>query len=126
MARKASLPGCTRGRKDDYDTNVSHGSDERPTLNSTMKDKLQNLMAEYGRIAVIVYISTFVITMSGFSLAIMQGFEVDGASSTAGTLGAAWLATKLTQPIRIAVTLALTPVIGAILKKRKHSSDMDV
>ena len=87
-----------------------------------MKEKLQELMAKYGRIAIVVYLSTFVVTMVGFSLAIMQGFEVEGASSTAGTLGAAWIATKLTQPIRIGVTLALTPVIGAVLNRRKNPS----
>ena len=87
-----------------------------------MKEKLQKLMAEYGRIALVIYLGTFVVTMTGFSLAIMQGFEVDGASSTAGTLGAAWVATKLTQPIRIAVTLALTPLIGSFIKRRKTPS----
>ena len=87
-----------------------------------MKEKLQKLMAEYGRIAIAVYLSTFVVTMAGFSIAITQGFEVDGPSSTAGTLGAAWIATKLTQPIRIGVTLALTPVIGTYLNRRKNSS----
>ena len=79
-------------------------------------------MAEYGRIALAVYLTTFVVTMAGFSIAITQGFEVEGATSTAGTLGAAWVATKLTQPIRIGVTLALTPVIGSFLKRRKNSA----
>jgi hypothetical protein len=37
-------------------------------------------------------------------------------------LGAAWLATKLTQPLRIAGTLALTPVIAAVLKKWRGRS----
>ncbi len=87
-----------------------------------MKEKLQKLMAEYGRIAIAVYLSTFVVTMMGFSIAITQGFEVEGGSSTAGTLGAAWIATKLTQPIRIGVTLALTPVIGTYLNRRKNRS----
>ena len=87
-----------------------------------MKEKLQKLMAEYGRIALAVYLTTFVVTMAGFSIAITQGFEVEGATSTAGTLGAAWVATKLTQPIRIGVTLALTPVIGSFLKRRKNSA----
>ncbi len=86
-----------------------------------MKEKLQKLMAEYGRIAIVVYLSTFVVTMAGFSIAITQGFEVEGATSTAGTLGAAWIATKLTQPIRIGVTLALTPVISSRLKQRKNT-----
>ena len=87
-----------------------------------MKEKLQKLMAEYGRIALAVYLTTFVVTMAGFSIAITQGFEVEGATSTAGTLGAAWVATKLTQPIRIGVTLALTPVFGSFLKRRKNSA----
>ncbi len=87
-----------------------------------MKEKLQKLMAKYGRIAIAVYLSTFVVTMAGFSIAITQGFEVEGASPTAGTLGAAWIATKLTQPIRIGVTLALTPVIGTYLNRRKNRS----
>ena len=86
-----------------------------------MKEKLQKLMAEYGRVALVVYLSTFVISMVGFSFAIMQGFEVEGASSTAGTLGAAWVATKLTQPIRIGVTVLLTPIIGNIINRRKKS-----
>ena len=87
-----------------------------------MKEKLHKLMSEYGRIAFAVYLSTFVVTMTGFSIAIMRGFEVEGASSTAGTLGAAWIATKLTQPIRIGVTLALTPMIGTFLNRRKNRS----
>ena len=89
---------------------------------SVMKEKLQKMMAEYGRVALAVYLGIFAVTMTGFSIAIAQGFEVEGASATAGTLGAAWLATKLTQPIRIGVTLALTPVIGAVLKKRQKRS----
>ena len=84
-----------------------------------MKEKFQKLMAEYGRIALVIYLAVFVATMAGFSVAIMKGFKVDGASSTAGTFGAAWLATKLTQPIRIGVTLALTPLVGSFIKRRK-------
>ena len=87
-----------------------------------MKEKLKKLMAEYGRIAITVYLSTFLLAMGGFTIAITRGFEVEGASATAGTLGAAWVATKLTQPIRIAVTLALTPVIGTLLRRRKPPS----
>ena len=79
-------------------------------------------MAEYGRIAIAVYLSIFAVTMAGFSIAITQGFEIEGASSAAGTLGAAWIATKLTQPIRIGVTLVLTPVIGTFLNRRKNTS----
>jgi hypothetical protein len=87
-----------------------------------VREKLKKLMAEYGAIAITVYLCIFALAMIGFSVAIMRGFEVEGASATAGTLGAAWVATKLTQPIRIAATLALTPAIGAVLKRRKAAS----
>ena len=87
-----------------------------------MREKLQKLMAEYGRVAVAIYLMTFVVTMAGFSIAITKGFEVESASSTAGTLGAAWIATKLTQPIRIGVTLVLTPLVGAFIKRRNTPS----
>ena len=79
-------------------------------------------MAKYGPIALAVYLGIFVLTMTGFSIAIMQGFEVEGASSTAGIFGAAWVATKLTQPIRIGATLALTPLIGKALERLKGRS----
>ena len=74
-------------------------------------------MAEYGRIALVVYLSIFVLTMAGFSVAIMQGFEVAGTSATVGTFGAAWVATKLTQPIRIGVTIVLTPIVGTFINR---------
>jgi len=86
-----------------------------------MKDKLQKLISEYGRIAFAVYLSIFALTMLGFGLAIAQGFEVDGVSSTAGTLGAAWVATKLTQPLRIGATLVLTPMVGAVINRRRSA-----
>ena len=34
---------------------------------------------------------------------------------------AAWVATKLTQPIRIGVTVVLTPIIGNIINRRKKA-----
>jgi hypothetical protein len=38
-------------------------------------------------------------------------------------LGATWLATKLTQPLRIFATLALTPVVAAALRKLRRKPD---
>lgn len=76
-------------------------------------------MTEYGQLAFYVYFAIFAIVIVGFALAIRLGFRSEGAAATAGTWGAAWVATKLTQPLRIAATLVLTPVIGGLLRKRK-------
>lgn len=82
------------------------------------RDKLKLLLQEYGRIVLWVYLVIWLIVLAGFATAIAAGFNVKSVSTSGlGVLGAAWLATKLTQPLRIAGTLGLTPVIAAALKK---------
>lgn len=82
------------------------------------RERLQALLTEYGRVALYVYFILFAVVLSGFALAITLGFEVASATSGAGVLGAAWVATKLTQPLRILATLLLTPVVARVLGKR--------
>jgi hypothetical protein len=62
----------------------------------------------------------FATTIAGFAFAIGSGFQVEGAAATAGTWGAAYLATKLTQPIRIGATLALTPLVARVVRRKKR------
>jgi hypothetical protein len=82
------------------------------------RDKLKLLLEEYGRIVLWVYLGIWLVVLAGFALAISAGFNVKSVSASGfGVLGAAWLATKLTQPLRIAGTLVLTPLISAALKK---------
>lgn len=83
-----------------------------------MKAKLEKLLAEYGPIALVLWFALFGLTWTGFAIAIQRGFEVEGAASTAGVWGAAYLATQVTKPVRIAATLALTPLVGRIWKRR--------
>ncbi len=78
-----------------------------------MKKKLESLLAEYGTIAIIVYFSIFGLTITGFAMAIKAGVEVDSVAGTTGVWGAAWLATKVTQPLRIGATFLLTPLVAA-------------
>jgi hypothetical protein len=91
------------------------------------REKLKLLLQEYGRIVLWVYLVIWLAVLAGFALAISAGFNVKSVSASGlGVLGAAWLATKLTQPLRIAGTLALTPVIAAVLKKwRGRGEDQD-
>ena len=79
-----------------------------------MRKNLKQLLAEYGRVAIVVYLVIFVAVLVGSYAAIRMGWKSESAAGTAGTLGAAYLATKLTQPIRIAATLALTPLVAKI------------
>ena len=81
-----------------------------------MKARLEALLEEYGKVALFTYFAIFVLVFAGFAIAISLGVQVESASGTAGTLGAAYVATKLTQPIRIIATVALTPVLARLVK----------
>lgn len=83
------------------------------------KAKLKALLAEYGRVALWTYLAIFLLVLGGFAIAIKVGVKVESSAGNAGLLGAAWVATKLTQPLRILATLALTPVVAHVLKIKK-------
>jgi hypothetical protein len=81
------------------------------------RERLKALLSEYGRVAIYTYLALFVVVLAGFTLAIAWGVDVESSSGGAGALGAAYLATKATQPLRIAATLGLTPLVAAALRK---------
>ena len=87
------------------------------------REKLKKLLEVYGRVALVVYFAIFLATLAGFAIAISFGLELDSAKSGAGLLMASWLATKLTQPLRIAGTLALTPIVASMMNKKRTQSD---
>jgi len=82
-----------------------------------IKARFKQLKEDYGRVAIGTYLAIFVIVLGSFAAAIKMGYAVDGASGTTGVLVGAWLATKVTQPIRIAATIGLTPFVARILKR---------
>jgi len=87
------------------------------------RERLKNLLAEYGKLALYVYLAIFVVVLAGFALAIQMGIRVESVAGKAGVWGAAWLATKVTQPLRILATLALTPLLAQLLRRRKRAND---
>ena len=80
-------------------------------------ERIKALIAEYGRVALATYFGLFGLVFVGFGLAIALGVHVESAEGHAGVLGAAYVATKLTQPLRIAATLALTPLVARVFEK---------
>ncbi|HVJ19870.1 MAG TPA: DUF1279 domain-containing protein [Polyangiaceae bacterium] len=85
------------------------------------KERLKALLAEYGRVAIWTYFVLFGLVLTGFAIAISAGVEVESAQGHAGVLGAAWVATKLTQPLRILATLALTPIVARVGERLRRS-----
>lgn len=82
-----------------------------------MTEKLKKLMVEYGAVALATYYAIFFLVLGGAAIAIKLGFDIESAKGAAGLLGAAWLATKVTQPLRILATVALTPLIAKLYER---------
>ena len=91
----------------------------------SLKERLQAHMAEYGKIALYTYIALSLTTIIGFSIAIGIGVSPSDATGVLGVIGAGWLAAKATMPLRILATLGLTPLIAALLKRRKPKAEPD-
>lgn len=92
-----------------------------PSPKPSLKQRFEALVAEYGKFVLPLYFGIFFLTWTGFAFAIQSGFEVEGAAAGAGTWGAAYLATKLTQPVRIGATLVLTPLVARLFGHRKKA-----
>jgi hypothetical protein len=84
-----------------------------------MKEKLERLLKDYGAVAIVVYFSLFFLTLGGFLLALSLGVRVQTAAGKAGILGAAYVATQLTKLVRIAATVALTPVVHSVWQRMR-------
>ena len=79
--------------------------------------RLKSLLSEYGPIALGTYLAIFALVLTSFAVAISMGMEIESATGGVGLFGAAYVATKLTQPFRIAATLVLTPIVARVVRR---------
>lgn len=82
-----------------------------------LKQRLSALFEEYGKVAIIAYFSLSLLTIVGFSVAIWVGAEPSSATGVLGVLFAGWALAKATMPLRILITLGLTPVIAMVVRR---------
>jgi hypothetical protein len=82
-----------------------------------MRKTIQSIFAEYGTIAVVIYLAIFTLVLLGFAAAFRFGWRPSSAAATAGIWTAAYIATKLTQPLRIIATLAVTPFVAKLYER---------
>lgn len=79
--------------------------------------RINHLIEEYGGIAIGTYLVIFAMTFFTFWGLITFGFDLSSLGSwfvglpEVGTLAIAYAATKLTQPLRIALCIVLIPVV---------------
>jgi len=77
-----------------------------------VRKTLKQIAAEYGAVAVVVYLAIFAAVLLTSWMAINLGWKPGSVGGSVGSFTAAYIATKLTQPLRIAATLALTPLVA--------------
>ena len=82
-----------------------------------MRKTVQHLLAEYGTIAVVVYFAIFFAVIVAFWAAINFGWQPTSTAGNVGAWTAAYIATKITQPLRIIATLAITPVAAKLYER---------
>ncbi len=82
-----------------------------------MRKALKHILAEYGATAVVVYLTIFFAVLLSAWGAIHLGWQLEGMTQNVGAFTAAYLATKVTQPLRIAATLALTPLVVRVVER---------
>ena len=85
-----------------------------------MRKTLKQYAVEYGTVFVVVYLAIFTIGWVGFWAAIRFGWTDPGEQTTAakwGTWGAAYLANKVAQPVRIIASVAITPPIAKVWER---------
>jgi hypothetical protein len=87
--------------------------------------RFKALITEYGWVAMLTYLVLFALVLVGFILAISFGFNVKSSYGQAGVFGAAYLATKATQPLRIGATLLLTPIVARVGEKWRARRRVD-
>lgn len=67
--------------------------------------------------ALVVYLTIFAVVLAGFWIGIRMGWRTESAAGSVGTLAGAYVATKVVQPLRIAATVVLTPVVARVYER---------
>lgn len=108
------------------------------------KAKVTIFWKKYGMIGIVIYFGIYFATLGSLYLALSAGLfnaadviesvkryglgwlihteEISPSAQKATTFAVAWLLAKLTEPLRFAITLAITPYIAKLIRKRiaKH------
>jgi len=98
---------------------MSDGDDvpAAPTAKPSLKQRLSVLLGAYGRIALLTYFTLLILTIAGFSIAFGIGLAPSSATGVLGVIAAGWAAAKATLPIRILITLGLTPMVAFVVTR---------
>ena len=77
-----------------------------------MRNTLRRVLLTYGMTGLIIYLALHMIVLFAFAAAIYLGWRPSTITGHAGTWAAAYVLTKLTIPLRLALTAIMTPMVA--------------
>ena len=86
-------------------------------------NKIQDLIEEYGKVALVIYLLLWGAVVAVTMGAILLGLTGEKVEGLWAMLVASWVMAKITQIPRIAATVALTPLVATWLKGRRKAAD---
>jgi hypothetical protein len=86
-----------------------------PSPSPSRRQRLRRFFLEFGALGLAVHYAIYGLVLIGFALSI--GLLSNGHGGTLGVWAAAYVAAKLTMPLRALGTVALTPLLRALLRR---------
>jgi hypothetical protein len=92
------------------------------------RERLKRLFVQYGVLGIAVHYAIYVLVLLGFVLVLLAREPAAELISvhTLGVLAAAYVANKLTLPLRLLGTLTLTPLLRALWRRWRQPARCDV
>ena len=82
-----------------------------------MRKTFKHVLAEYGVIALVLYLAIFGVVLVSVYSALRAGWTPRGFAAETGTWVIAYLVTKATTPFRLAATIALAPLVARVFDR---------
>ena len=120
-------------QKDISERTIIEAHDSGLNTKTSYKEKLKFLLKKYGWFLILTHFSIYFTVFGGMYLAVAQGIDMVGLlrkmgidkwidisklDSAASKLVLAFLLTKLTGPIRIPITITLTPLVARTFRRQ--------
>jgi hypothetical protein len=95
---------------------------------SPHRERLKRLFVEYGVLGIAVHYAIYVLVLLSFVLVMLQREPAAAllSSQTLAVLAAAYLANKLTLPLRVLGTVTLTPLLRALWRRWRKPAARDL
>jgi hypothetical protein len=85
------------------------------------RQRLRRFFLEFGALGLAVHYVVYGLVMLGFALSIGSSRTLRESSGTLGIWAAAYVAAKLTMPVRALATVALTPLLRALIRRPRKA-----